>query len=135
VDDPSLGFSLETALMSNPSVKNKKMKQRRWYMRRDVLFCAVIGALLMTYYAWGFIEGPSRITNQLQAKIQTDEEITVNIKITSNFPAQEFHMGIFQEVGTIRDTKGNDTILFKVKPSDIRMLSRKYWINLIDLAP
>ena len=121
--------------MSNPSVKNKKMKQRRWYMRRDVLFCAVIGALLMTYYAWGFIEGPSRITNQLQAKIQTDEEITVNIKITSNFPAQEFHMGIFQEVGTIRDTKGNDTILFKVKPSDIRMLSRKYWINLIDLAP
>ena len=44
-------------------------------------------------------------------------------------------MGVFQEVGTIRGNKGNDTFLFKVKPRDIRMLSRKYWINLIDLEP
>ena len=121
--------------MNNPSVKDKKMMQRRWYMRRDVLFCAVIGALLMTYYSWGFIEGPSRITSQLHAKMEANPETNLNIKITSNFPAQEFHMGVFQEVGTIRGNKGNDTFLFKVKPRDIRMLSRKYWINLIDLEP
>ena len=121
--------------MSNLTVKDKKIVQHRWYTRRDFLFCAVIGVLVMTYHGGGFIEGPSRITSQLHAKMQANEEITVNIKITSNFPAQEFHMGVFQEVGTIRDNKGNDTFLFKVKPDDIRMLSRKYWIKLIDLAP
>ena len=77
---------------------------------------------------------PDRIDADLTAQIEKSDAL-VNLVITSKFPAEEFHLGIFQEVGTIRGNKGRDTFLFRVKPKDVRMLARKYWIEKIALAP
>jgi hypothetical protein len=110
------------------------MSQRKWHQRRDARFIFAVAAFLILFYSWGFINGPGRIDAGLTAQME-NSEAPVNLVITSKFLAEEFHLGIFQEVGTIRGNKGRDTFLFRVKPKDVRMLSRKYWIENISLAP
>lgn len=119
----------ENAIMTSPS-----FRKRRWYHRRDLRFILFVTAFIVVFYSWGFVKGPSRIDATLMAQIEKSEA-PVNLTITSKFPAEEFHLGIFQEVGTIRGNKGRDTFLFRVKPKDVRMLSRKYWVEKIRLAP
>jgi hypothetical protein len=115
-------------------IKDSKWQSRRWYHRRDARFVLVVFGLVAVFYSWSYITGPSRLSINL-SKLIENQETPVNLVITTNFPAQEFHLGVFQEVGTIRGSKGRDTLLYKVKPKDIRMLSRKYWIEQIDIAP
>ena len=115
-------------------IKDPKWQPRRWYHRRDARFVLVILSLMAVFYSWSYITGPSRLSVNL-SKLLEKHEMPVNLVITTNFPAQEFHLGVFQEAGTIRGSKGLDTLLYKVKPKDIRMLSRKYWIERIDIAP
>jgi len=109
-------------------------RQRRWHHRRDVRFVLAVAAFLFLFYGWGFYYGPSRLSDDLTAQLG-NSDAPVNLVITSKFPAEEFHLGIFQEVGTIRGNEGRDTFLYRVKPGDVRMLARKYWIEQIDLAP
>ena len=109
-------------------------RQRRWHHRRDVRFVLAVAAFLILFYSWGFFYGPSRLSDELAAQIGTSEA-PVDLVIPSKFPAEEFHLGIFQEVGTIRGNQGNDTFLYRVKPADVRMLARKYWIKKINIAP
>ena len=115
-------------------IKDPQWQPRRWYHRRDTRFVLVIISLMAVFYSWSYITGPSRLSINLSNLIE-EQETPINIIITTNFRAQEFHLGVFQEVGTIRGSKGLDTLLYKVKPKDIRMLSRKYWIKRIDIAP
>tara|TARA_B100000315_G_scaffold123899_1_gene113899 strand:+ start:6195 stop:6542 length:348 start_codon:yes stop_codon:yes gene_type:complete len=110
------------------------IRQRRWHHRRDVRFVLAVAAFLILFYGWGFFYGPSRISDKLAAEIGKSDA-PVDLVITSKFPAEEFHLGIFQEVGTIRGNEGNETFLYRVKPEDVRMLARKYWIDKISLAP
>ena len=44
-------------------------------------------------------------------------------------------MGRYQRYGSMRGTQGNGAILFRVRPSDVVWLSRRYWIEKVDLAP
>ena len=135
MDGSPLGSCLETALMSAKDIiKDPKWQPRRWYHRRDARFVLVILSLMAVFYSWSYITGPSRLSINL-SKLLEKHEMPVNLVIRTNFPAQEFHLGVFQEAGTIRGSKGLDTLLYKVKPKDIRMLSRKYWIERIDIAP
>ena len=135
MDGSPLGTCLETALMSKKgTIKDSQWQPRRWYNRRDARFVLVVFSLVAIFYCWGYIMGPSRLSANLSQLIEK-HDMPVNLVITSNFPAQEFHLGVFQEVGTIRGTKGRDTFLYKVKPKDIRMLSRKYWVERINVAP
>ena len=115
-------------------IKDLKWQPRRWYHRRDTRFVLVIITLVAVFYSWSYITGPSRLSINLSQLIE-NKVTPVNLVITTNFPAQEFHLGVFQEVGTIRGSEGRDTLLYKVKPENIRMLSRKYWIEQIDIAP
>ena len=44
-------------------------------------------------------------------------------------------MAVFQRYGSMRGTDDRNALLYRGKPSDVRTLSRKYWIEKIDLAP
>ena len=135
MDGSPVGTRLETKLMTRKDkIKDLQWQPRRWYHRRDTRFVLVIIILVTVFYSWSYITGPSRLSIDLSNLIE-EQETPINIVITTNFRAQEFHLGVFQEVGTIRGSKGLDTLLYKVKPKDIRMLSRKYWIKRIDIAP
>lgn len=44
-------------------------------------------------------------------------------------------MAVFQKYGAMRGTEGKAATLYRVKPADVRGLSRHYRIEKIDLAP
>lgn len=109
-------------------------RPRRWYRRRDVVFIAIVTAIVAAYYAYGYATGPGRITPQLHAALDAGPK-RVNIVITPKFPPEQFHMAVFQKYGSMRGTEGAAATLYRVKPADVRRLSRRYWIEKIDLAP
>jgi len=113
---------------------NTTFRPRRWYRRRDVLFIAVVTAIAAIYYAYGYATGPGRITPELQAVLDANPK-RVNIVITPKFAPEQFHMAVFQKYGSMRGTEGMAATLYRVKPADVRRLSRRYWIEKIDLAP
>lgn len=109
------------------------MRRSRWYHRRDWRFIFFVAFVLIVYEGQGRVLGPSRITDELDAALDGGER--VNILITTRFPAEAFHFGIFQDLGVIWGSKDNETTIYAVEPNNIRMLSRKYWVEIIAVAP
>lgn len=119
--------------MVAPGQASSEFRRRRWHHRRDIRFLFVVAAVLIAYFGYGFVTGPGRITDRLQTVLDSDPA-TVDIRVTANFPPESFHMGVYQSYGAMRGSDGNTTTLFRVKPGDVRTLSRKYWVERVDLA-
>ncbi|MFP6710350.1 MAG: hypothetical protein VB913_01470 [Rhodospirillales bacterium] len=115
-------------------VSNGKFRRRKWYHRRDLRFIGVVIAIVLIFNTYGLISGPSRISEDLQAAIDSGAE-KVSILIRAKFPAEAFHMEIYQKIGVFRGDVGDAIMLTDVIPGDVRTLSRKYWIKDISLAP
>lgn len=120
--------------MAEDATADPTFRARRWYRRRDLWFVVVVALVVGVYYAWGYATGPGRITPALHAALDANPK-RVNIVITPKFAPEQFHMAVFQKYGSMRGTKGRAATLFRVKPADVRRLSRRYWIEKIDLAP
>jgi hypothetical protein len=125
---------VEADLMADDAPIEMTIRKRRWHDRRDVRFLLVVAACVAIYIGYGHVTGPSRISDRLHAALDAGPK-RVNIVITAKFPPEEFHMGIYQDVGAMRGSKGKSSTLFRVKPRDVQALSRHYWIDNIDLAP
>ena len=115
------------------TVVEEKGGIRRWYHRRDVRFVGLIVVFLGAFQVYGYLTGPSRISDNLQ-KVLGSGEKKVDILIWAHFPAEAFHMELYQTIGAIRGKVDGAIKLANVKSQDIRFLSRKYWIKNIDLA-
>ena len=109
-------------------------RKRRWLGRRDVRFLLVVAVCVAVFTGYGYVTGPSRITDRLHKALDAGPG-RVNIVVTSKFPPEEFHLGIYQDVGAMRGSDGNSSTLFRVKQRDVYALARHYWIQRIDLAP
>lgn len=120
--------------MTDNVTENSAFRARRWYQRRDLWFIAIVATFIGAYYAYAYATGPGRITPALHAALDTNPK-RVNIVITPKFAPEQFHMAVFQEYGAMRGTEGKAATLYRVKPADVRRLSRRYWIEKIDLAP
>ena len=107
--------------------------RRRWHHRRDLRFLMVVGAVLAAYFGFGYATSFDRVTARLSARLAEDPS-RVNIAVTTRFAPEAFHMELYQRYGSLRGTRGNTAILFRVKPSAVGQLSRRYWIHRIDLA-
>ena len=94
----------------------------------------VVGAIFLAYFAYGYVTSFDRVTERLSARL-AEYPTRVNIAITTNFAPESFHMELYQQFGRMRGTKGNTAILFRVRPSAVAQLSRRYWIKEIDLVP
>ncbi len=105
-----------------------EFKRRRWYHRRDIRFLSLVAAVLIVFYT-----GPQKIAGDLAAKIG-QSNARFNVEIETRFPPEAFHISIFQDVGSLRGTKGNVTFLYRVLPNDIHVISRKYWVKNIRFA-
>ncbi len=119
--------------MVAPGQASTEFRRRRWHHRRDIRFLIAVAAILRVYFGYGYVTGPGRITDRLQAALDSDPP-TVNIRVTAKFPPEIFHIGVYQNHGAMRGTDGNTTTLFRVTPGDVRDLSRKYWVERVDLA-
>jgi hypothetical protein len=91
-------------------------------------------AFVLFFQSYGFVTGPSRISDKLSGAMASGQE-KIDILIWAKFPAEAFHMELYQTLGAIRGELDGAVRLGRVKPQDIKFLSRKYWIEKIDLAP
>ena len=109
-------------------------KRRAWYQRRDVLFVAFVAAVWLAAEAYGRVTGPGRMTDTLAQALDSDAD-SYNLLVTAKFPPERFHSNVYNTIGVQRGTEGSTTLLVRVKPSDVRWISRQYWIEQVDLAP
>jgi hypothetical protein len=109
-------------------------RRRAWYQRRDILFVAFVTAILLGAQAYGLITGPTRISDALSAALDQNPK-KLNLLVTANFPPERFHSNVYNTIGVQRGTNGSTTVLVRVKPSDVRWISKQYWIKQVDLAP
>ncbi len=119
--------------MAEAAITNPAFRRRRWYHRRDVRFVVIVAAALIIFYSHGFITGPDKISSAL-AEALAGDKARINIQVETLFAPEAFHMGVYQELGSMRGSDGKITTLHRVKPADIHALSRKYWVAWIDLA-
>ncbi len=109
-------------------------KRRAWYQRRDILFVAFVLIIMLFIQAYGLITGPTRISDALSAALDQNPK-NLNLLVTANFPPERFHSNVYNTIGVQRGTNGSTTVLVRVKPSDVRWISKQYWIKQVDLAP
>lgn len=113
--------------------KTGSAQRRRWLDRRDLRFVMAVGAILLAYFGYGYATSFDRITARLSDQLANNPS-RVNIAITTNFAPEAFHMELYQRFGSMRGTTGNTALLFRVRPSAVAELSRRYWIKKIDLV-
>lgn len=83
---------------------------------------------------YGYVTGPTRLTKCLHAAL-AQKPVSVDILVTTKFPPEEFHIRLYQQVGSMRGVEGRTANLYGVSSANVRALSRYYWIHQIDLAP
>lgn len=109
-------------------------RRRRWRHHPTVRFLTVVFVLWGLYWSYGYLSGPTRRTNRLNATLALNPA-TVNLLVTTTFAPEEFHIQLYQKLGSMRGVNGQTAKLYGVSPSHTRQLSRYYWITQIDLAP
>ncbi len=114
--------------------QNFGYRRRRWYHRRDFRFIGLVVVFVLLFQGYGYLTGPSRIGDKLNQVIEAGEK-KLDILVWAKFPAEAFHMELYQTLGAIRGEMDGAVRLGGITPGDVRFLSRKYWIKNIDLAP
>jgi hypothetical protein len=109
-------------------------RRRAWYQRRDILFVAFVVVIWLASLAYGWATGPGRMTEALAAELKNSPE-TVNLLVTAKFPPERFHSNVYNNIGVQRGTEGTTTIVARVTPSNVRWISKQYWVTQVDLAP
>ena len=109
-------------------------KRRSWSEHPTVRFLFLGMFLFGLYWGYGFLTGPSRITDRLQARLDQNPE-ELNITVTTEFPPEEFHIAIYQEIGSMRGVIDSTAALYSMTPSNVVSLSQYYWVEKIDLIP
>lgn len=119
--------------MASLTPDNSVAPSRRWFHRRDLRFLMAVGAVLAAYFGYGYATSFDRVSARLFDQLATNP-LRVNITVTTKFAPEAFHMELYQRYGSLRGTKGNTALLFRVQPSAVADLSRRYWITKIDLV-
>ena len=109
-------------------------RRRAWYKRRDILFIIVFAAVWAGWDGYGRLTGPGRMTDALIAELDKNPKNLI-ILVQANFPPERFHSNVYNELGVQRGTKKDTTLLVRVRPNNVRWLSRQFWIKRLDLAP
>ena len=116
---------------STPTPRSDQ-SERRWTQHPTVRFLAAAALLFGLYYGYGYATAPSRLTPALKSHLATGPE-RLALLVTAKFPPEEFHIRIYQNLGSMRGVKGSTAELVSVTPSGVRTLSQYYWIEKIDL--
>ncbi len=109
-------------------------QRRRWIEHPTLRFISVAFVLLALYWSYGYVTGPGRMTDRLNARL-AENPAEVNVAVTAKFPPEEFHISIYQRLGSMRGVKNSTAFLHTMTPASVRYLSQYYWIDNIDLIP
>jgi hypothetical protein len=108
--------------------------RRKWTTHPTVRFFSVSIILLALYWGFGYFTGPGRMTDRLNARL-AENPVELNVAVTSKFPPEEFHISIYQRLGSMRGVEDSTAFLHSMTPASVTYLSQYYWIDNIDLIP
>lgn len=97
---------------------------------RTVRFLLAVSLLLGGYAVYGRVTAPSRIAPALQTELARGGYVDIAVRLP--FKPEQFHINLFQQLGTVRGVQGNVVPIGRVRASDVKRLARYYWIEHID---
>ena len=89
---------------------------------------ALIG-LYLVWQLWLTLAAPTKI-----APFPDDRE-RLNVLATLPFPAERFHVLVFQGYGRVSGTAGNTVEIRGVNKRDLRAIARHYWVRRVEPLP
>jgi hypothetical protein len=105
-----------------------------WLTHTTARFLLAVALILGGYAAYGWVTAPWRIAPALQARL--GQGGYADIAVVLPFAPEQFHMNLFQQVGTVRGVRGDTVLIGRVPAAEVRRIARNYWIRRIDpLAP
>ena len=99
------------------SLKSKGFKRRRWYHRRDFRFVAFVVACIVAFQFYGFATGPGKVTDKLKTAMIAGNKI--DVLVWAKFPAEAFHMEIYQELGALSGEQDGAVRVGGVMPGEL----------------
>ena len=92
------------------------------------LVLALIG-LYLAWQIWLTLAAPGKIA------AFPDNRERVNVLATLPFPAERFHVLVFQGYGRVSGTTGNTVEIRGVRRDDRRAIARHYWVRRVEPLP
>jgi hypothetical protein len=96
---------------------------------KTVRFLLAVALALGGYAAYGRVTAPWRIAPALEAGLAQGGPL--DIAVVLPFQPEQFHINLFQQVGTVRGVRGDVVLIGRVPAAEVRRLSRLYWIRRI----
>ena len=106
------------------------MELKKILRHKTVRFLLAVALVLGGYAAYGRLTAPWRIAPALQAELARGGYADIAVRLP--FKPEQFHINLFQQVGTVRGVRGNVVLIGRVRSADVKRLSRYYWIQHID---
>jgi hypothetical protein len=97
---------------------------------KTVRFLLAVSFVLGGYVAYGRLTAPLRIAPVLQTELAHGGYIDIAVRLP--FKPEQFHINLFQQVGTVRGVQGNVVLIGRVRATDVERLARYYWVQHID---
>jgi hypothetical protein len=95
-----------------------------------IRFLLVVGLGLVAFVGYGTLTAPRRIAPALQAELAKGGH--ADIAVVLPFPPEQFHVNLFQQVGTVRGVRGTVVLIGRVPTQEVRRLAHYYWIRRIE---
>ena len=100
---------------------------------KTVRFLLAVALLLGGYAAYGRLSAPYRISPTLQGHLARGGYADIAVRLP--FKPEQFHINLFQKVGTVRGVREDVVFIGRVRTADVERLARYYWIQHIDTLP
>jgi hypothetical protein len=92
-------------------------------------FVLALLGLYLGWQVWLTLAAPGKIDS-----FPGDRE-RVNVLATLPFPAERFHVLVFQGYGRVSGTTGNTVEIRGVRRDDLRAIARHYWVRRVEPLP
>ena len=102
----------------------------RLLQHRSVKFLIVVVLLVGGFVVYGRLTAPWRMSPALEASLAKGGH--ADIAVVLPFQPEQFHVNLFQQVGTVRGVRGNVVLIGRVPAADVWRLAHYYWIRRIE---
>jgi hypothetical protein len=92
----------------------------------------ILAAILIAFISWQtyiYKSAEAKIPPPLKQSLQQKNRL--NIAVELNFPAEEFHIRLFQRYGTVTNVKGNSVNILRITPDNVKKVTRYYWVKSV----
>lgn len=96
---------------------------------KTVRFLLIVGIGVGAFLAYGRVSARWRIAPELEAGLGPGGY--ADIAVVLDFQPEQFHVNLFQQVGTVRGVRGTVVLVGRVPAAEVRRLARHYWIRRI----